>query len=102
MSTETTKRQKPKPICQRGSCPVRGTTYSEASRRCTIEVTQECWQPPVTLYGVTFMTILSGLAFPQRQMTVDLCVTCYHTMKQDKALQLFSVVGIGPYAEGQP
>ncbi len=93
-------RQESKPICQRGSCPNQGTTYNEASRRCTIEATQEV-ERPVTFYGVTFMTILNGLAFPERRITVDLCVACHHIIKHDKRFKLISIVGIGPDAKGR-
>jgi hypothetical protein len=86
--------------CQRGSCPNRGTTYCEASRRVTLQAVQEV-KPPVTLYGVTFATILNGLVFPSRRITVNLCVACYHILKHDKTIQMLSVIGIGPYEEEQ-
>ncbi len=90
--TETQDSQESNPQCQRGDC-----TW-EASRRVTIETTQEV-QPPVTLYGVTFATIINRLVFPSRRITVDLCSGCYHfAIKHDKTLQVISVVGID---EGQ-
>ena len=76
------------PKCQRGDC-----TW-DASRRVTLEAQK--FEPPVTLYGVTFMTIINRLCFPERRITVDLCSVCYHfDIKRDNTLKVLSVVGLG-------
>ncbi len=90
-NTDGDNRQESKPLCQRGDC------RWEASRRVTIEATQEV-QPPVTLYGVTFATIINRLVFPFRRITVDLCSGCYlFDIERDKTLQIISVDVIDPY-----
>ena len=78
-------------ICQCKSCPNQGATYSEASRRVFIESVQI----------LSFPVVLNGLSFPCRQITVDLCVSCYHRIKRDQMFKILSVVPIGPYAEEQ-
>ena len=91
--TKTSRSQESSPICQRGDCT------QQASRRVTLE-TQK-FEPPVTLYGVTFMTIINRLCFPERRITVDLCSACYiWHIDCDKTLQIISVALIGSYAEG--
>lgn len=90
MKNERTQRSNPK--CQRGDCP------QQASRRVTLEARK--FEPPVTLYGITFMTIINCLVFPKRQITVDICSACYlWHIEQDKTLKIISVVGVGPFEE---
>ncbi len=87
-------RQESHPKCQHGDCKW------NASRRVTLEAQK--FESPVTLYGITFMTIINRLVFPERRITVDLCSVCYHwNIKQDKDLQIISVVGIGLDAKGR-
>jgi hypothetical protein len=77
------------PPCQRATCPNQGTVYGEASRRVTLEITQE----------VAFPATLNGLNFTSRRRTVDLCMACYHfAIKHDKRFQTVEITGIGPYA----
>ena len=88
LNTETGDSQEASLTCQRGDCT------SEASRRVTIETTQEV-QSPVTLYGVTFATIINRLIFPSRRITVDLCSSCYlFSIECDKTLHIISIVGL--------
>jgi hypothetical protein len=90
--TETQDSQESSPKCERGDCT------QLATRTVTIETTQ--FQSPITLYGVTFATIINHLVFPSRRITVDLCSGCYHFhIKHDKTLQIISVVGTGPYED---
>ena len=88
VSTEDSASQESQPICQRKSCPNQGKSYSEATRRCTIQTTQKTDDFPTTL---------SGLSFPDNRITVDLCVTCYAVVLHDKTIQMLSIVAIGPY-----
>ena len=93
MVTETNLRrecnnyEEQKPVCQRESCPAQGTGYDDATRRVTLQLT-EATPLPATLHG---------LSFPDRQITVDLCVVCYHVIKCDCRFQILHVVGIGVY-----
>jgi hypothetical protein len=86
--TENDNRQESSPMCQRESCIHKGTKYSEATRRCTMRLTQE----------ITLPDVLHGLHFPSSQITVDLCVTCYGIIKHDMRFQFVCIVGIGSYA----
>jgi hypothetical protein len=91
-TTETTSSQESSPKCERGDCT------QLATRTVTIETTQ--FQSPITLYGVTFATIINHLVFPSRQITVNLCSVCYHwNIKRDETLKILSVVGVGPFED---
>lgn len=89
VNTENGNSQGSSPVCQRQGCIHKGTKYSEATRRCTIQLTQK----------TNFPVVLNDLTFPNNRITVDLCIICYHLIKNDKTFQLLSIVGIGSYAE---